>query len=262
LSEIANPISLAAVDCDAGDDVFVIGYPLTLRQGHSNLPIVRKGILASSPRRQLVDVEEGSVIRGCLVDGAIMPGSSGSPVISTSTRFIGGDISVTPYRPLILGVVAQEWGRGKLQRYNAAHKLNQDVAVDGYANLGFAHSAGTIIETIAQLGHHGPKDFLRLDHENWAPQTGIPEWAVEFDGPFRDAVTIDRIMRRVNRDRMRRFGTPVILSEYHDAIEIMGPVMESKTNVNASDHYIVEYMKNPWAARPQSRVSPPRRQSS
>jgi hypothetical protein len=88
LTELANPVSLAVTHSDAGDEIFVLGYPLTLRQGLTNLPLVRKGVLASSPRRKLVDPKSGSsepkLLRGFLVDGAILPGSSGSPVIGTS----------------------------------------------------------------------------------------------------------------------------------------------------------------------------------
>jgi hypothetical protein len=73
LSEIANAVSLAAVHCDAGDEIFVLGYPLTLRQGNTNLPLVRQGVLATSPRRRLEDLGAGKELRGFLVDGAIMP---------------------------------------------------------------------------------------------------------------------------------------------------------------------------------------------
>lgn len=222
LSELANAVSLAAADCDAGDDVYVLGYPLTLWQGVSNLPIVRKGVLATSPRRPLAKVD-GTPLRGFLVDGAILPGSSGSPVISTSTRFFPGDIAGTPSRPLVLGVVAQEWGRGDLARYDATAST-VGPPIEGYANLGFAHSATTIIETIAQLGGHDIHDFLRRDHdERWAPQTDIPEWALDHSGS-KDSESIDRIMRRLHRDRMRRTGISVEVREWHDAIDIMGPV--------------------------------------
>jgi hypothetical protein len=149
----------------------VLGYPLTLRQGVSNLPIVRKGVLATSPRRDLAE-SDGSLLRGFLIDGAILPASSGSPVVGTSSRFFAGDLSMTPGRPLILGVVAQEWGRGELARYNALRR--DHVEIEGYANLGFAQSAATIIETIMTLGYHELCDFLRRDTDDKRPpETGI-----------------------------------------------------------------------------------------
>src|ERR1700680_4077415 len=105
LSELANPVNLLGADSDAGDDIFVLGYPLTLRQGRTSLPLVRKGVLATSPRRSLQE-EDGTPLRGFLIDGAILPGSSGSPVVGASSgRFIAGDLGLAAWRPLLLGVV-------------------------------------------------------------------------------------------------------------------------------------------------------------
>jgi hypothetical protein len=222
LSEIANPVSLLDVHCEAGDDVFVLGYPLTLRQGRTNLPIVRKGVLASSPCRPLEE-KDGRPLRGFLVDGAVMPGSSGSPVISTSSRFSPGDLAFTPNRSLVLGVVVQEWGRSASARYDAITDANT-ARIEGYANLGFAQSASTIIETIAELGYHTARDFLALDHHlRWAPQLGVPECGLEFDGREVDSSTAHYIMRRLDRDRMRAAGVPVKTDPLLDAIAIMGP---------------------------------------
>ena len=220
LSELGNATSLAATHCDAGDDAYVLGYPLTLRQGQTNLPIVRKGVLATSPRRPLSE-DDGADIRGFLIDGAILPGSSGSPVVSTSNRFFGGDLQLTANRPLIIGVVSQEWGRGTFQRYETAASV--DVPIEGYANLGFAHSGATIIETIAELGHHDAKFCLQFDHDNnWVAETGIPEWALESNSV--DGESIDRITRRLHRDRLRKTGRQVAESDWHDAVNILGSV--------------------------------------
>lgn len=228
LSELANPLNLLRADSDAGDDIFVLGYPLTLRQGRTGLPLVRKGVLATSPRRSLQE-EDGTPLRGFLIDGAILPGSSGSPVVGASSgRFIAGDLGLTPWRPLVLGVVAQEWGRGKLARYNARSHKGGKPNIEGYANLGFAHSASTIIETTSVLGHHTQQDFLRLDHDEfWAPALGTEEWALECDGREVDAEVVDRIMRRLHRDRMRSRGYTVEPDDSLDALEIMGPLPQA-----------------------------------
>ena len=231
LSEIANAVSLAAVHCDAGDQAFVLGYPLTLRQGKTNLPLVRQGVLATSPRRRLREVGVETDLQGFLVDGAIMPGSSGSPVVGTSKRFLPGDLEVTSNRPLVLGVVAQEWGRSHLQHYEASTKNAEQIG--GYANLGFAHSGATIIETIAQLGHHAIRDIIRPDHdENWSSHTLIPEWSLEYDGPAADDVAMHRITMRLYRDRIRAAGKPVLADDYYDALDIMGPLPPSPMNVS------------------------------
>ena len=243
LTELATPMSFAAVDCDAGDEVFVIGYALKLQQGTTALPLFRKGVLATSPRRRLVDPDGGTSLRGFLVDGAIMPGSSGSPVITTSRRFIGGDLEVTSYRPLIAGVVAQEWGRGELQRYNAgASDAARDI--EGYANLGFAHSSATIIETISEFGYHGPQDILRRDHPDWSPHSGIPEHAIEYEGPQRDGNTMNRLISRMRRDRIRASGEPVVLDAYHDAIDIMGEVADSPQNIKTHEDFVQNAMRS------------------
>jgi hypothetical protein len=202
---------------------------------------VRQGVLATSPRRALIDPDTNTELRGFLVDGAIMPGSSGSPVVSTSKRFVAGDLEMTPNRPLAVGVVAQEWGRGDLERYDASNRATNDIQVGSYANLGFVHFGSTIIETVSQLRQHAAKSFLALDHDqHWAPQTGIPEWALEFAGPFIDAVTMDRIQRRLHRDRIRAIGKPVIFKEYHDAPDIMGEVPASPSNVKSHDEFFAK----------------------
>jgi hypothetical protein len=158
--------------------------------------------------------------------------------VSTSKRFIAGDLEMTPNRPLALGVVAEEWGRGELQRYDASNRATSDAQIGSYANLGFVHTGATIIEAIAQLKHHDERAFLALDHDqHWAPQTGIPEWALDFEGPFIDAVTMHRIQCRLHRDRIRALGKPVIFKDYHDAPEIMGPVPPSPANVATPEEF-------------------------
>lgn len=243
LSELANPTSLMHVHCDAGDDVFVLGYPLTLRQGQTNLPIFRKGVLATSPRRALED--NGKPLRGFLVDGAIMPGSSGSPVISLSTSFRSGDLAVTPSRTLLLGIVAQEWGRGELARYDSAHKVGA-IPIEGYANLGFAHSASAIIETIILFGHYNVHNFLSYDHDqHWSAALGVEEWALEFTGREVDERTAERIMLRLHRDRMRDRDYFVEPDGYLDIPELLGPVR--KQTPSGHSPYIAG---SPKASRP------------
>lgn len=85
-----------------------------------------------------------------------------------------------------------------------------------------------IIETVARLGHHEPKDFLRFNHDHhWAPELGVSEWALEFNGGT-DSVSARRIMLRLHRDRIRARGKPVMDSDFHDAPEIMGPVLATE----------------------------------
>ena len=83
---------LKELDIRMGDEIIVIGfpqsYPLGLKHITSNLPLIRAGIIASHIGENLVDNHKESdetyrkrILGGFLVNGAIIPGSSGSPVI-------------------------------------------------------------------------------------------------------------------------------------------------------------------------------------
>ncbi|WP_434400437.1 serine protease [Planococcus sp. 11815] len=80
------------------DDVVVVGYPDGLWDEMNNLPIFRKGILATTPAINYGGEKE------FLIDCAIYPGSSGSPVFSVKHLF-----NKKTYEPILsielLGVV-------------------------------------------------------------------------------------------------------------------------------------------------------------
>jgi hypothetical protein len=59
-------------------DVFMYGYPIGLWDQYNNLPIVRKGVLASHPALPFSGKPMGAV------DIATFPGSSGSPLFILS----------------------------------------------------------------------------------------------------------------------------------------------------------------------------------
>lgn len=75
-----------------GDQVFAIGYPLKITSTHSNLPISKTGCIASLPgtefkveigcenrmKKKISTTAEGKLI---LVDGLIVGGNSGGPVV-------------------------------------------------------------------------------------------------------------------------------------------------------------------------------------
>ena len=123
--------------------------------------------------------------------------------------------------------------------YDASNRATSDAQIGSYANLGFVHSGSTIIETIAQLGHHDARSFLALDHDqHWAPQTRIPEWALDFGGPSIDAITMNRIQLRLHRDRIRALGKPVVFDKYHDAPDIMGEVPASPSNFASHEELV------------------------
>lgn len=132
-----------------GEEVVIIGYPLgftrlATRHKDSNLPLFRSGIIASSIGDMLQDVvnENGEDrtrnLRGFLIDGGVINGSSGSPIVlkPNLSRFQNGAFSMgTSLPPYILGILAET-------RYAPIGNM------DNYANLGLAFDATTIRETI------------------------------------------------------------------------------------------------------------------
>lgn len=103
-------------------DIVVVGYPNGLWDDVNNLPIFRKGILATSPSVMYKNTQE------FLIDCAIYPGSSGSPVLSVETLSIR-----TPWTFLsvkLLGIVYatyQHNAQGDLSIINIPTSINTPV---------------------------------------------------------------------------------------------------------------------------------------
>ena len=101
----------------AGDEIFVVGYPSGLRQGPTNYPLIRQGIIATRFGETLVEDatdDQGNYIqrhtRGFLIDGATIPGSSGSPVVVKENyeQVLRERMSPGSARqPLLLGILAE-----------------------------------------------------------------------------------------------------------------------------------------------------------
>ena len=100
-SLFADAAKLQELDITIGEEITVIGYPLGLRHRTTNFPLIRGGIIATRIGETLEDeIEESDgtprkrVLRGFLIDGATIPGSSGSPVVLKPTpgRFVKGNI--------------------------------------------------------------------------------------------------------------------------------------------------------------------------
>lgn len=146
-SVIADSAKLKQFDITIGEDVLVIGYPIGLTQGSTNHPIARAGIIATQIGELFEDeVEESGHIRrrklkGFLIDGATVPGSSGSPVIlrPVSGRIVSGTITHEIPPPLLLGIVAEtKYAPVKTERWDSY----------SFAGLGLAFDGETIIEAI------------------------------------------------------------------------------------------------------------------
>lgn len=135
-------------DITMGEDIMVIGYPLGFRQGSTNLPLLRSGIIATRICEQLEDDYQeldGSIrkriLRGFLFDGATIPGSSGSPVVlkPVTGRLIKGSIAMGSSPPILLGIVAET-------RFAPISTPKGDIL--SFAGLGLAFDAETVKETI------------------------------------------------------------------------------------------------------------------
>lgn len=61
-------------ELSAVEDTWMIGYPVGLFDSHNNLPLIRKGITSSHPALDFQGKKIG------VVDLAVFPGSSGSPI--------------------------------------------------------------------------------------------------------------------------------------------------------------------------------------
>lgn len=145
---IADEAKRKALDITMGEDIVTIGYPLGLRQGATNLPLIRQGLIATRIGGEIKDkimsgrgVIRDRTLRAFLIDGATVPGSSGSPVILKPVigRFQGGNIQLGSPPPVLLGIVAET-------KY--APIQSGTTAIPGFAGLGMAFEAETIRETI------------------------------------------------------------------------------------------------------------------
>ncbi len=115
-------------DVIPGQDVWFIGYPENRFDTYNNLPVLRRGYIASIPR---IDFEGQPHL---LIDAQVFPGSSGSPVFVS----IGGK-----YR--LLGVVTQTMIRNQKLESIPAVSVS---AVQQVLGLGIVLKAHTITNMV------------------------------------------------------------------------------------------------------------------
>lgn len=139
----ADKDTLSKQDITIGEEILVLGYPQIFPQYKSNFPIVRQGIIATQIGEKYIDEMNNKkrVLRGFLIDGGILPGSSGSPVIlkPVTGRIVNENILMGFVTPYLLGIIA-EYRVTPLQ-------TNKDIILP-YTGIGFAFDASTIKETI------------------------------------------------------------------------------------------------------------------
>ncbi|HYF99576.1 MAG TPA: serine protease [Candidatus Saccharimonadales bacterium] len=142
---LENKISIA-------EEIFVIGYPLGLTHKNTSIPLVRKGISSTIIGEQLEDkTKEDNKLRtrtlkAFLIDGAIIPGSSGSPVVLQPIGFRMGANNQMQLRMgnnMLLGIVAKS-------RYIPMNSETEKY--ERYSGLGLAFDGNTIKEVIDLFG--------------------------------------------------------------------------------------------------------------
>lgn len=136
------------LDVTAGEEIITVGYPSGLRQGKTNAPLIRQGIIATRIGEELheeIPQPGGGVSirksRAFLIDGATIPGSSGSPVVlkPVTGRFQGNNIMMGGAPPVLLGIIAET-------RFAPIQTTGGPVL--GFAGLGFAFDVETVIEVM------------------------------------------------------------------------------------------------------------------
>jgi len=112
---------------DIGSLVFALGYPRGITSVLTNRPVAKAGYLAAVPGQELAlntkwktcDGKEGSVIvRGklFLIDGLIVPGNSGGPVLLPAGELFGQDLTSGKFqirmtqKNRIIGIVSSGLG--------------------------------------------------------------------------------------------------------------------------------------------------------
>lgn len=166
---LATGETLDKYDIKITDEIFVVGYPSTnkLRHSVSNLPFVRQGIIASNIGEELEDeIKEVNGenrtrrMKAFLIDGGIIPGISGSPVILKPTFFrdIKNKKIADYFPPLLLGIVSEYRGAFMAKHFGETYY--------SYANLGIAFDADAIKETIDFYNSKHPPNDVTPDKES------------------------------------------------------------------------------------------------
>jgi len=150
-SLFATPGVLKEENITEGEEVLILGYPLGLFHSRIHSPLVRQGIVATKIGEKIqmrLRLPSGGIRRveipGFLVDAAIIPGSSGSPVVLKPTigRKVKDKVEMGMATPYLLGIVSAT---------ETASIRMEEQAFPVLAGLGIAFDAMTIQETIEKF---------------------------------------------------------------------------------------------------------------
>lgn len=150
------------------EDIIMIGYPNSLWDEVNNLPIIRKGITATHPKRKYNGRSE------FLIDAACFPGSSGSPVfLANIGSYVDNDGEIKiGSRVSLLGVL---WGgpvattEGKIINSEIPSQENTKVTTSTMLNLGFVIHASEIlgfkdiVDDMSKNYHEKASETIEID---------------------------------------------------------------------------------------------------
>lgn len=127
------------------EDVLMIGYPLGLHDYENNVPFIRQGITSMHPKFDYDGLSE------FVIDAAILPGSSGSPVVILNE---GGYTTKEGHlnmkgRFFILGVLYAEPAyelEGIKEKRKIARKKTEIIVKEIPTNLGIVIKSSRILE--------------------------------------------------------------------------------------------------------------------
>lgn len=138
-------------DISVAEDILMVGYPIGLSDDKHNLPIVRRGIIASDPNLPFDGKEQ------FLIDCACFPGSSGSPVVTKehfSLTDTTGQILASKKRSALIGIL---WGgpvhnsKGEIIVQNVPTAAVPIPRIPQMVNLGYVINASKIMDLKALL---------------------------------------------------------------------------------------------------------------
>jgi hypothetical protein len=147
-----NPKKDDYLDIDAMEEIIFIGYPVGLYDKKNHTPIIRKGITAT-PIYLEYDGE-----RKFLIDAAVFPGSSGSPVFIHDNNIHWSKTNREPNdsRILFVGIISKRMTfdtEGKIIVRDFPAKKEKTPLIHENIHLGIVFKPETIMETI--------EDFLK-----------------------------------------------------------------------------------------------------
>lgn len=153
---LPSPNQLAQTDVQPGDQLVVLGYPGGRLQYPSARPIYRAGVLGTPAGGRLrVRTKEGyAVVPAFWVDGMMVPGNSGGPVVLRPERSNVVNGQVMPYvtPPYVMGLIAG-CDYAQVDEVPAPVAAEQDLEEAEkkkvFAGLALAMNAETITSTMA-----------------------------------------------------------------------------------------------------------------